>query len=169
MGKKGEAGAGVMWRYFRGEVRRLLDGMSVPNTICFSLDGRLVYFSDSDIGVVMKQDLDADGWPAEDPTPFIDFAAEGKTPDGAVTDMNGQLWIAIWSTGELVCCDTEGRIVNTWNLPVENVTCPAFGGTDFSTLYLTSAWDWKKGPMNGQTFQLECGGIGKAEPKVELS
>ncbi len=41
MGKGGETGAGALYRWYRGELRCLRQGMTVPNAICFAPAGDL--------------------------------------------------------------------------------------------------------------------------------
>src|SRR3546814_7772698 len=40
MGKRAETGAGSLYWFFRGELRRLFSGISIINSIAFSPDGR---------------------------------------------------------------------------------------------------------------------------------
>ncbi len=63
MGKKAEPGMGAIWRFYRGELRKLFPGISIPNSICFTPDGRTAHFSDSAQRKVMRVALDAEGWP----------------------------------------------------------------------------------------------------------
>ena len=59
MGKKAEKGAGAIWRWYRGELRQLFPGVTIPNSICFTPDGSAAHFSDTAAGKVMKVALDA--------------------------------------------------------------------------------------------------------------
>ena len=47
MGRKAEKGAGAIYHFGGGELRRLYAGISIPNAICFSPDGATAYFTDS--------------------------------------------------------------------------------------------------------------------------
>ncbi len=68
MSKTGAPAAGTIYRYFRGELRALHPGVSVPNAICFSPDRRYAYFADTLSGQIMRQPLaEADGWPSGPP------------------------------------------------------------------------------------------------------
>ena len=42
MGKKAEPGAGSIYWFFKGELRRLFSSISIPNSIAFSADGTVV-------------------------------------------------------------------------------------------------------------------------------
>ncbi|MCG6858054.1 MAG: SMP-30/gluconolactonase/LRE family protein, partial [Salaquimonas sp.] len=43
MGKAHEQGAGAIYWFFKGELRKLYPGISIPNSICFSPDGAIAY------------------------------------------------------------------------------------------------------------------------------
>ena len=86
MGKGAETGAGSIWRFHKGDLRRLVENVTVSNAICFAPDGTRGYYADTGTQKIMTWPLDADGWPAADATPFFDFAALSAFPDGAVTD-----------------------------------------------------------------------------------
>ena len=168
MGKKGETGAGALWRYYRGELRKLVEPMTTPNTICFPPFGDQVYYSDTDVGRIMRQKLDEDGWPSGAPDLFLDLGKNGILPDGAVFDVTGRMWNAQWDIGLLACYSPEGELVHSYELPVRNTTCPAFGGVDLSTVFVTSAWSWRKGADDGKTYAIEVDAVGLPEHRVDL-
>ena len=70
--------------------------------------------------------------------------------------------------------DSAGRYVTALSLPALQVTCPAFGGPDFSTLFVTSAAEGldaavlAEAPGQGMTFALPVDARGLPEPKVLL-
>lgn len=173
MDKRAQPGAGAFYRWYRGEVRRLFPGISIPNAICFSPDGGLAYFADTALAVVWRQRLDAHGWPVGERETYLDLRAEGLHPDGAVTDAEGNFWNAQWGASRIAQYDPAGRFLQAIALPPAHTSCPAFGGPDFSTLYCTSA---RQGlsldrlaaePAHGQTWAVASAGRGAAEPKVE--
>lgn len=47
MGRKAEAGAGSVYALHHGELSRLFANITIPNAICFSVDGALGYFADT--------------------------------------------------------------------------------------------------------------------------
>lgn len=175
MGHNHERGIAAIHRYFRGEVRQLFDGITVSNAICFSPDRRFAYFTDTPSRKVMRVALEAaSGWPSEAPEVFADLRTEKYFPDGAVTDAEGTLWIAIWGSGCVIALAPDGRLVRRIEVPARQPTCPAFGGPDFRDLYLTSARvgltaeDDRAHPENGATFVLCDAGQGLPEPRVIL-
>ena len=174
MGKGGEDGAGALYRLHRGELRRLHDGLSIPNAICFAPDTPLAYWTDTPTQVVMRQPLDpGTGWPAGDPEPHLDLSRTSRRPDGAVTDAAGNLWIAEFGGGRVTCNAPDGTLLSVHEVGGTNSTCPAFGGGDLTTLYVTTA---RQGlpeekladPAQGCTFALPGAGRGRPEPRVIL-
>lgn len=140
MGKAAEPGLGSIWRYFRGEFRCLRKGLAIPNGICFSPDGTLAYFADTAASTLWRWPLAADGWPQGHPQPFLRVTADEGSPDGAVVDSEGCIWNARWGSGKIVrLAPDDGRTMETFTLSTTRPSCPAFGGNDLATLYVTTA------------------------------
>ncbi|MEC9403075.1 MAG: SMP-30/gluconolactonase/LRE family protein, partial [Pseudomonadota bacterium] len=89
MGFGAEKNAGSIYRYYKGELRKLFSDITISNAICFSPDGKTAYFADTDTLTIQKVALDAEGWPAGAPSLFVDLSADGFNPDGAVVDSEG--------------------------------------------------------------------------------
>lgn len=173
MGKRAEPRAGAIYRYYRGELRRLFAGITVSNAICFGADAAVAYFTDTPTGVVMRQRLaPADGWPDGAPEPFVDLRADGLKPDGAVVDAAGIVWIAMAGGGRICGFDAAGTRVHEVAFPARQTTCPAFGGADLDILFCTSAAVGldpdliRAEPTNGMTFAVSGMGPGQAEHRV---
>lgn len=139
MGKSAQTGAGAIYRWHRGTLRRLFDAISIPNAICFAPDGRQACFTDTVTGQVLRVALDDSGWPAGQPQVFLDLTVEGLNPDGAVIDTAGNLWLAQWGAGRVAAYDPQGRYLHHIDFDAPHTSCPAFGGPDMTTLYCTSA------------------------------
>lgn len=174
MGKAAEKGAGAIYRYFRGSLRKLYSGISIPNAISFTSDGRTAHFTDTMTAQVMRVALDADGWPKGEPSVYLDLAAEGLNPDGAVCDAEGRLWGAQWGAGRVACYAPDGSLIQTVSFDAPHTSCPAFGGPDLSTLFCTtalqhmSAADRAAHPHAGMTFAATGIARGVPEPMVIL-
>ena len=54
-------------------------------------------------------------------------------------DEDGCVWNARWGAGRVIRFTPDGRIDREIVLPASQPTCPAFGGADRRTLYVTSA------------------------------
>lgn len=170
MGKAAETGAGAIYRFYRGEVRRLVDAITIPNSICFSPDGRTVHYSDTDRGIIWRQPLDGEGWPVGERQVWLDLSDRGWSPDGAVVDARGGFCCAIWGQGAVVRLDADGRQTHRWEVAGRHSSCPTFGGPGLSRLLVTTARDGIDTPDDdqGKTFLLETGLAGLPEPRVIL-
>lgn len=169
MGKAAEPGLGAIWRYFRGEVRRLFAPVTIPNAIAFAPDGSFATFADTTTRQVMRTRLGRDGWPEGEAEVFLDLRAEGLNPDGAVFDADGIFWLAEWGAARVSAYGPDGRRLDTVAVPARHSSCPAFGGEGLTTLFCTSA---RQGlteaeiaaqPLNGQTFAAE--GVARGQPE----
>lgn len=175
MGKRAEAGAGSIYRYYRGEVRRLVTDVTITNAICFAPDRSCAYYSDTASGQVMRQPLDPEtGWPQEEPQLYLDLTVEGLNPDGAVTDSAGNIWIAQWGASRVAAYDPNGKFLKAVGFPAKHTSCPAFGGKGLTTLFCTSARQGldaetlETHPLNGATFAAPDVATGLPEPRVIL-
>lgn len=175
MGLSAEKEAGSIYRFYKGQLKKLHQNLTIPNSICFSPDKKFVYFADTRQEKIWRQNLDLDsGWPINEPTVFIDFRAQGLHPDGSVCDSEGFLWNAQYGASRLARYSPEGCLDRVENFPASQVTCPAFGGESYNTIFVTSACqglndeDLKVEPLAGKVFHFESDAVGLAEHKVEL-
>ena len=175
MGKKAETGAGAIYRYWRGELRKLVPDMTISNAICFAPDRSCAYFADTAAGQVQRWKLEGKtGWPIGDSSVFLDFREAGLNPDGAVTDTAGNIWIAQWGASRVAVYSPEGSFLCAVSVPAAHTSCPAFGGEDLTTLFCTTARQGldtdaiEAQPTNGMTFAARGAGQGRAEYRVIL-
>ncbi|RDW12581.1 SMP-30/gluconolactonase/LRE family protein [Paracoccus thiocyanatus] len=127
MGKRAEPGAGALYRWYRGQVRRLFQGIGIPNAISFAPDGRTAFFADTAVARVWRQPLDAQGWPQGPRQPYLDLAGQGLAPDGAVIDADGGFCCACWGEGAVIRFAPDGRQTHRFTVGGKHSTCPAFG------------------------------------------
>jgi sugar lactone lactonase YvrE len=170
MGKAAEPGAGAIWRWHRGELRRLYPGITIPNAICFAPDGGAAFFTDTPTRQVMRVALDADGWPEGQTKVAIDLRGTGENPDGAVTDAEGRLWVALWGSSRVACFTPDGREVASVSVPSPHTSCPAFGGPGLRDLFVTTAREGLAEPAatDGATWRAPGVAEGRPEPRVRL-
>lgn len=168
MSKKAEKEAGAIYRYYRGELRQLFDKISITNSICFAPDGTRAYFADTRRRQIMQVSLDGDGWPVGAPAVFVDLRAEGVNPDGSVVDAQGCVWNAQWGAHRVARYAADGQFLESVSFPAEQISCPAFGGSDLKTLFATSAAEGLEGAIEGQTFAVTLDVIGQREHRVIL-
>jgi sugar lactone lactonase YvrE len=174
MGKKAEQGAGTIWRFYKGELRKLFGNISISNSIAFAPGGKAAQFSDTTTGKVMRVALDAEGWPKGTPEVFLDLTGEGRNPDGSVIDTDGVTWLAEWGSSRVAAYAPDGSFLRAVTFDVPHTSCPALGGPDLTTLYCTTAREHldaaalARFPESGMTFAAPNVAKGQAEHQVIL-
>lgn len=175
MGKSAETGRGEIWRWWRGELRQIATGLTIPNAICFDEPRARAYYADTAQGIVWQQPLNRDtGWPEGEAAVFLDLSGEGLNPDGAVIDAEGRFWNAQWGAGRIAAYAPDGRFLGATPVPARQPSCPAFGGADYRRLHVTTAWEGMSAkeraadPDAGKCFVAEGEAVGLPEPRVRL-
>ena len=156
-----------------GRSRVLANGIRISNSLCFSPDGRTMYFADSlDKAVRAYRYGSDDDSPVDEPRIFVDTSAFGSGPDGATVDADGCVWVALVQAGRLARFTPAGVLDRLVEAPTDMPSCMAFGGADLSTLYVTSIKDSGTGraisrhPAGGHVFAIEGLGVtGLPEPR----
>lgn len=176
MGIREQPPIGAIYRFHKGELRCLFPGIAIPNSICFAPDGTTAYFCDTPRQMILRQRLDAQGWPAGEPELHIDLRGTPFWPDGSVVDAAGRLWNAQWGAARVAVYAPDGRELAAHPFPAAQTTCPAFGGAGLATLLVTSAAAGldqahvADHPASGRTFALALadGTRGQAEHRAIL-
>jgi len=169
MDKGAPGSAGLFVLDHDGTVRRVLDELTVSNGLGWSPSGTTMYHVDTASGGVDAYDYDLDdGVPAR--RRRLAEVRRGR-PDGLTVDADGCVWVALWLGGAVQRFSPEGRLLETVELPTSRVTSCAFGGSDLSTLFVTTARvDGADGPPHpsdpaGALFALPCAPGGTATPR----
>ncbi|WP_199580962.1 SMP-30/gluconolactonase/LRE family protein [Bradyrhizobium sp. MOS003] len=175
MGKKAEPKAGAIYALHRGKISTLFPGISIPNSICFSPDGGIGYFTDTTRAVLYAVPLNpATGLPRGEPEVLLRHTGIGGL-DGSVCDADGNIWSACWGASRVDVYSPHGERLRSLSVPATQASCPAFVGPDLSRLLVTSAWQDMDAaaraadPQAGCTFLLEASARGRAEPDVKLA
>jgi sugar lactone lactonase YvrE len=133
-------GAAALHRFSRGALTRQREGVTISNGLCWSPDGRILYFADSPRQAITAFDFNTETGDLGPCRPFATTSGDAY-PDGATVDAEGCMWSAQWGGGQVVRYDPQGRIVGTLAVPATQVTCLAFGGPDLDILCITTARD----------------------------
>ncbi len=121
-------------------LRRLaLPAVAIANSICFSLDGRTMYFCDTLTQTILQCDYDAEAAQVARLRPFTTVSDEFAWPDGSVIDAEGCLWNAQWGAGRVLRYAPDGHELQRFAVPVKNPSCPALGGSGSDLLMVTTA------------------------------
>ena len=134
-----ERAAAVLFRYEKGALERVLDGITLSNGIGWSPDGRLMYYVDSLAYGVDVFDFDADSGELRGRRPFVVLPRGSGVPDGLAVDEDGCLWLALYGRGRVHRYRPDGELDGEVTLPVTNVTSCGFGGADGRSLFVTTA------------------------------
>ena len=136
-----DAPAGSFYQYSsRQGLRRLdLGGVAIPNSICFSTDGRTMYFCDSPHARIRQCDYDAESAHVGNVREFVRLKENSGSPDGSIVDSDGCVWNAVWGAGLVRQYDSNGGLLAEIPVPAKNLTCVAFGGEALDQLYVTSS------------------------------
>lgn len=131
----------------------IIQGVAATNSICFSLDGKTMYMTDSrfpDGQKIMQYEYyeDEKKLPANSKM-FTKWMDEEKytndengnrcSIDGSIIDQDGYLWNAEFNGGRVVRYDENGNVNMIVNVPEPYVTCATFGGKDLDMLYVTTS------------------------------
>lgn len=175
MGKKHEKGAGAIYWYRQGEVRLLYPDITIPNAICFSPDGAIAYFTDTQTNRIMRVECDPqNGLPVGEPKLFYDNNGDKGFPDGSVCDADGVVWNTRWGAGSLDAYSPDGRRIRSVGIPALRTSCPAFAGANLDRMAITTAWQGMNAaareadPQAGFAFIADIAVRGRPEPDVAL-
>ena len=128
---------GSLYRLDADGATAVLPGLSIPNALCWSPDGRLMYHADTPRGEIRLYDFDpVTGQPSGER--LFARVPQGK-PDGAAVDASGYLLCALWGGQAVARFAPTGELVALHDLPVSQPTCVALGGPDMNVLFVSSA------------------------------
>ncbi|WP_349780015.1 SMP-30/gluconolactonase/LRE family protein [Xanthomonas sp. WHRI 7065] len=136
-----KAARGAMYQFsLRHGLRALpLPGVSIPNSICFSPDGRTLYYCDSLRPQILCCHYDADTAQTSNVRVFTTLDRDDAEPDGSIIDSEGHLWNAQWRAWRVVRYRPDGSIERIVQLPVKHPTCSALGGAALDRLHVISS------------------------------
>ena len=152
-----------------GDAQVILTGVEIPNSLCWSPDGTVMYFADSPSGQIKRYAIEAEGRPGEGE--LFASTERGASPDGSTIDANGFLWNAEWGSGRVTRYSPDGDVDVRVALPAPQVTCPAFGGENLDLLFVTSAREdlsetaLADAPQSGSLFVFKTPYRGLVEPR----
>ena len=165
---------GKFYRFYKGQITPLFDGITIPNAICFTPDKKQAYFVDTIDNQMKRVSLDEEGWPVGEPEVWLDLAGQPFGADGAVIDADGNIWNAQWDGWRVACYSPDGTLLRDIPINAAHTSCPAFGGPDLTTLYCTTAAgrvsdeDRERSQDHGKVFFEEGVAKGQAEHRVIL-
>jgi len=115
----------------------LISNIACANSICFSPDGKTMYFADTPENKIESYHYDDNG--VSDNSVLHNCIDRPGVPDGSTVDVEGYLWNAEWNGGCVSRYSPNGQLVQVVNVPVPNPTCVALGGENMDILYITTS------------------------------
>lgn len=157
-----KAPVGSFYQYSAQHGLRRLDlpGVSIPNSICFSADGRTLYYCDSLQPRISCCDYEPHTASVSNSRVFVELDHPRASPDGSIVDAEGHLWNAQWGASRVVRYRPDGQIDRIVAVPVTQPSCCTIGGEHLDQLYITSARAelgeaaLARMPASGGVFQL---------------
>lgn len=137
-------------------------GFVVGNGPSFSVDGDLMFVSDSLGRRLLAYDLDPSGQISGRRT-IAEFDEDMGYPDGLAVDTNHGVWVAHWDGGAVTRWSFDGQQTDRITVPTKNVTSVAFGGAKLDCLYITTAADETGGEGGGNLYCAIPGVVGAPE------
>ncbi|OZC45767.1 gluconolaconase [Rhodococcus sp. WWJCD1] len=131
-----------------GSIRRVLDGLTIPNGPAFSADGSVMYLAESSAGLITRYDV-ADNGHLLAPTVFAEVG--DASPDGMTVDADGYLWSALWGGHRLHRYAPDGGLEEIVPVPAAQPTSIALASGRILVTTATTGLD-APGPWDGATL-----------------
>lgn len=161
-----------------GSVTVVEEGIHLSNGMGFSPDETTFYLTDTILRTIYAYDYDINTGRISNRRPLIRLKREDGLPDGMTVDRDGNIWVAHWFGGRITCFNPDGDHLFSNFLPAAQVSSLAFGGTDMTDLFVTTAaLQWEsplapadhnfRSPRGGSVYLFH--GIGKGKPEYLAS
>ncbi len=142
----------------------------VTNGPAFDPARALMYRTDTTRGRVYRHAVEPGGGFGPEEL-FVRFEPGWGHPDGMTVDEDGHVWICHFGDGRVTRFSPDGEPVLIVPMPTAQVTKPAFGGPDLTTLFVASAArnrDRETDLLAGHLFAVETGIRGQPACRARL-
>ena len=142
----------------------------VTNGPAFDSPRALMYRTDTTRGRVYRHAIGPGGSFGPEEL-FVQFEPGWGHPDGMTVDEDGHVWICHFGDGRVTRFSPAGEPVLIVPMPTAQVTKPAFGGPDLTTLYVASAArdrDRETDLFAGHLFAVATGVRGQPASRARL-
>jgi sugar lactone lactonase YvrE len=143
------------------------DDLGLSNGLAFTPDGSALYSVDTLSGTVWIRDYDAPTGGVGRRREFLRIEA----PDGLCVDEDGNVWVAMWGSGEVRCYSAAGEQIAAVDVAAPNTTSVAFVGATLDILLITTASEQlsdaqrARYPDSGRLFAADVGVHGVPVPR----
>lgn len=145
-----------------GSITVIDEDLTLSNGLAWSTDGRRMYSVDSLTRTIWARTYDPDSGAIGPRSIFAQLPA-GHIPDGAATDAEDHLWVAVWGQGEVRRYAPDGTVTASMSIPAPHVSSVAFAGESLDILVVTTAKEdltdeqLEKYPLSGSLFVADPG------------
>lgn len=172
MSTNGERDTGSLYSFgTKGGLQTVFSPVSLSNGLAWSADGSTLYYIDTLAREVVSFDYDVATGGISNRRSVVQIPESMGMPDGMTIDAEGNLWIAFWGGAAVRCWSFAGSgWVAEVRMPCSSPTSCCFGGSDFRTLFITTAGAASTGgeddsnPLAGCIFACEPGIVGRPMP-----
>lgn len=154
--------AGSLYSFDGKEIARLLGGIRISNGLAWSPDLNALYYIDTPTRQVQAFDYDLETGQIANARIAFEIPAALGFPDGMTSDLQGNLWIAMWGGAQITKWNPNaGELLEQIPVPALHTSSCVFGGKDMNELYVTSARigmseaDLRNYPLSGGVFKIE--------------
>lgn len=164
---------GNLFRYNDGRMIPVLFDMAGPNGPALTGDCRTLYHANSANRLISRYAVTSAGALSK-AEQFVQFGEDDGYPKGVVIDSEDCLWVAMWDGGCVHRYSPQGQLMLRVDFPCSRITKLAFGGSDLSTAYVTSARtglsdaELAEQPLAGALFAFDAPVAGRPTPAVKL-
>ncbi len=159
---------GKLYCLEKGKLLTILEGVTISNGLDWSLDGKWMYYCDTPTRKIVAYSY-PDFKNVKTVIDFNEFPSAEGNPDGLCIDNNGDIWVAMWGGSCIIKIDTKrGIIAEKVELPTKYITCPAFIGENYDTIFITSAQNRLEEKSAGNCFMFKPGVSGRAPFRVNI-
>lgn len=130
--------SGELWCLDHGVLHRSGVTAVVTNGPAISADGRYLYHVDSGQRTIWRFRIDTAPYLGTGEV-FLRLGEDEGFPDGIVVDSENCLWVALWDGWGVRRYAPDGTLLLHIPFPCARVTKIAFGGTDLTTAFVTTA------------------------------
>jgi sugar lactone lactonase YvrE len=153
---------GSLYSFDGQSTTKLVANVTISNGLTWSPDYKTFYYIDTPTREVKAFDYDLDTGAIANPRVAVRISETFGWPDGMTSDMQGNLWVAMWGGAQVTKWDPRtGQLLEQIPVPAKNISSCVFGGKDLNELYITSARKGldedtlKQYPLTGGLFRLQ--------------
>ena len=152
---------GSLYSFDGKSITKLLSNSTVSNGMTWSPDYQTFYYIDTPTREVRAFDYDLETGKLANSRCVISVPLSLGWPDGMTSDLQGNLWIAMWGGAQVTKWNPDSsRLLEQIPVPAKNVSSCTFGGQDGNELYITSArigldeTSLTQYPLTGSVFRI---------------